>query len=81
MTLRSTLDTIQSLRVLLQDLEQCENTPQDEAALAELKRIVRHRITELELSVGIQATPVETVATRSMDEGERSAASPVKDHR
>ena len=52
MTLRNTFDTIQSLRVLLQELEQCENTPQDAAALAELKRILRHRITELELSVG-----------------------------
>jgi len=72
MTLRSTLDTIQSLRVLLQELEPCENTPQDVAALAELKRILRHRIAELQVSVGIQATPVETVTTRSMDEGERS---------
>jgi hypothetical protein len=72
MTLRSTLDTLESLRALLRELEQCQTTPQDAATLADLKQILRHRITELEVIAGIEANPVEMVTASSRAESDRS---------
>jgi len=49
MTLRSIPDTIGSLRVFLQEVEQTMDAAYDSADLVELKRILLDRIAELEL--------------------------------
>jgi hypothetical protein len=56
MPLRHTLDTLQYLRGLLREAEQCQNTPEDPEALAEVKRMLRHRLTELEVLARRQAS-------------------------
>ena len=45
---RPSVDTLESLRVTLQTLEQASSTMQDASALADLKRMVLLRIAELE---------------------------------
>jgi hypothetical protein len=42
-------DTIESLRILLKEVEQIADTPHDSADLAELRHILVHRIAELEM--------------------------------
>jgi hypothetical protein len=49
MTLRSIPDTIESLRVTLQEVERTMDAVHDSADLAELERILLDRIAELEL--------------------------------
>jgi hypothetical protein len=49
MTLRSIPDKIEWLRVTLQEVEQTMGAAHDSADLAELKRLLRDRIAELEL--------------------------------
>jgi len=49
MTLRSIPDTIESLRVILQEVEQTMDAAYDSADLLELERILLDRIAELEL--------------------------------
>jgi hypothetical protein len=49
MTLRSVPDTINSLRMTLQQLEQTADTARDSMAFAQLKRIFLKRIAELEI--------------------------------
>ena len=48
-TLRSVPDTINSLRMTLQQLEQTADTARDSMAFAQLKRIFLKRIAELEI--------------------------------
>jgi hypothetical protein len=57
MTLRSVPDTIESLRVILQEVEQTIGEVHDSADLAELKRILLDRIAELEIAQARTAEP------------------------
>ena len=57
MTLRSIPDTIESLRVTLQEVEQTMDPVHDSADIAELKRILRDRIVELEIAQARTAEP------------------------
>jgi hypothetical protein len=50
MTLRSMPDTIDSLRVLLEEVEQTTDATHAPADLAELRRLLIHRISELEIA-------------------------------
>ena len=52
MTLRSIPDTIASLRVILRRLNQSADVPRGSLAFAQLKRIIRKRIAELEIEHG-----------------------------
>jgi hypothetical protein len=49
MTLRSVPETIKSLRATLKQLEQTTDTARDSIDFAQLKRIFRKRIAELEI--------------------------------
>jgi len=51
MTLRSIPDTIESLRLILQEVEQTMEAVYDSADLLELERILLDRIDELELEL------------------------------
>ena len=57
MTLRSIPNTIESLRVTLQEVEQTMDAAYDSADLVELKRILLDRIAELELEQARAAEP------------------------
>ena len=57
MTLRSIPDTIESLRVTLQEVERTMDAVHDSADLAELKRIFLDRIAELEIAQARTAEP------------------------
>jgi hypothetical protein len=57
MTLRSIPDTIESLRVILHEVEQTMDAVHDSADLAELKRILLDRIAELEIAQARTAEP------------------------
>ena len=57
MTLRSIPDTIESLRVTLQEVERTMDAVHDSADLAELKRILLDRIAELEIAQTRTAEP------------------------
>ena len=59
MTLRSIPDTIESLRVILQEVEQTMDAAYDSADLLELERILLDRIAELELEQARAAEPAE----------------------
>ena len=72
MTLRSMPDTIESLRVLLKKVEQTTGVARDSADLAELRRILLHRIAELEIA---QASSQEAAATPASKEDDYKLAS------
>jgi hypothetical protein len=57
MTLRSIPNTIESLRVTLQEVEQTMDAVYDFADLAELKCILLSRIAELEIAQARAANP------------------------
>jgi hypothetical protein len=57
MTLRPIPDTIESLRVTLQEVEQTMDAVHDSADLAEIKRILCDRIAELEIAQARTAEP------------------------
>lgn len=63
MTLRSMPDTIESLRVILKEVEETAETTHDCADLAELRRILVHRISELQIA---QARSQETTTTQEV---------------
>jgi hypothetical protein len=60
MPLRSVPNTIEALRLTLLRLEQTTNSAQDSAHLAELKRILLHRIASLEAVEAIESTTAAT---------------------
>jgi hypothetical protein len=62
MTLRSIPETIESLRVTLRQIEQTMGAVRDSGDLAELKHLLDHRITELEIA---QNRHQEASATRA----------------
>jgi len=70
MTLRTMPDTIESLRIILKEVEELRDTTHDSADLAELRHILIHRISELEMS---QAGSDEA-ATPSLKEGYKLAS-------
>ena len=57
MTLRSIPNTIESLRVTLQEVEQTMDAAYDSADLVELKRILLDRIAELEIAQARKSEP------------------------
>ncbi len=52
---RSTRDTLRSLRITLQKLEQNFDANEDASAMVELKRILLNRIAELELLSALES--------------------------
>ncbi len=72
MTLRSMPDTIESLRVLLKTVEQTTGVARNSADLAELRRILVHRIAELEIA---QASIQGAAATPALREDDYKLAS------
>jgi len=53
---RPHFNTLESLRATLQKLEQSSDPGQDEASMAELKRVLLNRIADLELSQTLERT-------------------------
>jgi hypothetical protein len=53
---RPHFNTLESLRTTLQKLEQSSDSDQDEASMAELKRVLLNRIADLELSQALERT-------------------------
>ncbi len=59
MTVRSAQETLESLRITLQKLEQTSDTASDRQDVAELKQILMNRIAELETLHALQ--PAEEI--------------------
>ncbi len=72
MTLRSMPDTIDSLRVLLEEVEQTTDAAKDPADLAELRRLLVHRISGLEIA---QARTQEGTTTQLRKKADYKLAS------
>ena len=65
MTPRNTRETLDSLRVTLQKLEQTADSVSDGRDVAELKQILLNRIAELETLNALQPAPTEPVQAPS----------------
>ena len=72
MTLRSMPDTIESLRVLLEEVEETTDAAHGSADLAELRRLLVHRISELEIA---QARSHEATTTQELKKVDYKLAS------
>ena len=53
---RPTLETLESLRATLQKLEQTDAASDDSKSISELKRVLLHRIADLELAQILEKT-------------------------
>jgi hypothetical protein len=60
---RPTRDTLRSLRITLQKLEQNSDADEDASAMVELKRILMNRIAELELLSALESGNPQEVDT------------------
>jgi hypothetical protein len=67
MALRSTKETLESLRVTLQKLEQTTDSPSNGQDIAELKQILLNRIAELEALSAIEPAAVESAPSAPSD--------------
>jgi hypothetical protein len=63
LSIKSTYDARQGLRVILQRLEEAVDVAQDAEATAELKRIVLHRIAELDAAETVEGNGTENPGT------------------
>lgn len=59
MTARPSAETIESLHLILKKVQQSSDTAQDEASLADLKRILLNRIAELEVTMVLEPADAE----------------------
>ena len=83
---RLTLDTLDSLHLTLQRLEQASNSAEDQQAMADLKTIILNRRAELEVlqalgqednaSTAEMTQPADLVAPSTSTKNEYSAPSP-----
>ena len=64
---RSSKETLESLRVTLQKLEQTTDSPSNGQDVAELKQILLNRIAELEALSAMQPAEVESVPQAPSD--------------
>jgi hypothetical protein len=67
MTPRSSKETLESLRITLQKLEQSPGSPSDTQDIAELKQILLNRIAELEALSAMGPTEVESASPSPSD--------------
>jgi hypothetical protein len=74
LSLRAPKDTIQSLQVLLQRLEQSSDPATDPEARAELKHILLSRIANLEALEVLRVEALESASRRSHDPGDPKPA-------
>jgi hypothetical protein len=67
MTARSPKETLESLRVTLQKLEQTSYAASDTQDIAELKQILLNRIAELEALSAMEPTEIESAPSSPAD--------------
>ncbi len=67
MTARSPKETLESLRVTLQKLEQTSYAASDTQDIAELKQILLNRIAELEALSAMEPTEIESAPSSPSD--------------
>jgi hypothetical protein len=74
LSLRAPKDTIESLQVMLQRLEQSSDPSTDPEARAELKRILLSRIANLEALEVLRVEALKSAPRRSLDPGDPKPA-------